>query len=373
MPTPPAVVLLSRRPRLRHDRRDRAGATGFDVARAHLSLRPAPRRRARARRDGWPTRSGSPSTSWPNIDLRRLRRIGAHGGHRRAEGPPPSPEIGQRIPLPTSRRATRSSCRFALAWAEVLGAPRHLHRRERARLQRLPRLPARVHRRLRAHGQPRDARRRRGRARLTIHTPLIDLTKAEIIALGTRLGVDYALTVELLRPDAGRRGVRPLRRVPAPPARASRRRASPIRRRTRRTRTGMTLHREGDLLHAAGRGRQRRTRRRVLPLLPAATCGPAARRTAPKRSASSATPISSAPTAPAAASSPTPPTLADAREPRVAGRRGQRRTPSRGLHRRRAAAPARRALLDGAARRGFEVAVETNGTRARPPGSTGSA
>lgn len=33
-----------------------------------------------------------------------------------------------------------------------------------------------------------------GRQRLTIHTPLIHLSKAEIVQLGHRLGVDYALT-----------------------------------------------------------------------------------------------------------------------------------------------------------------------------------
>ena len=31
--------------------------------------------------------------------------------------------------------------------------------------------------------------------KITIHAPLIDMTKAEIIQLGTRLGVDYAMTV----------------------------------------------------------------------------------------------------------------------------------------------------------------------------------
>ncbi|MEW8430168.1 MAG: 7-cyano-7-deazaguanine synthase, partial [gamma proteobacterium symbiont of Ctena orbiculata] len=32
-------------------------------------------------------------------------------------------------------------------------------------------------------------------ARYQIHTPLIDLTKAEIIRLGSNLGVDYGITV----------------------------------------------------------------------------------------------------------------------------------------------------------------------------------
>ena len=38
-------------------------------------------------------------------------------------------------------------------------------------------------------------------AGLTIHTPLIDLTKAEIIQAGTRLGVDYSLTVSCYQAD----------------------------------------------------------------------------------------------------------------------------------------------------------------------------
>jgi 7-cyano-7-deazaguanine synthase len=41
--------------------------------------------------------------------------------------------------------------------------------------------------------------------RLTIHTPLIDLSKADIIRQGTELGVDYALTVSCYQADeAGR-------------------------------------------------------------------------------------------------------------------------------------------------------------------------
>ena len=39
-------------------------------------------------------------------------------------------------------------------------------------------------------------------ARLTIHTPLIELSKADIIRKGVELGVDYALTVSCYRADA---------------------------------------------------------------------------------------------------------------------------------------------------------------------------
>jgi 7-cyano-7-deazaguanine synthase len=37
-------------------------------------------------------------------------------------------------------------------------------------------------------------------ARLTLHTPIIDLTKADIIRSGLALGVDYALTVSCYQP-----------------------------------------------------------------------------------------------------------------------------------------------------------------------------
>lgn len=42
-----------------------------------------------------------------------------------------------------------------------------------------------------------------GRTRLTIRTPLISLTKAAIIRLGTSLGVDYAATTSCYDPGAG--------------------------------------------------------------------------------------------------------------------------------------------------------------------------
>ncbi len=38
--------------------------------------------------------------------------------------------------------------------------------------------------------------------RIRIHTPLIDLNKAEIIKLGNELGVDYSLTISCYQPDS---------------------------------------------------------------------------------------------------------------------------------------------------------------------------
>jgi 7-cyano-7-deazaguanine synthase len=42
-----------------------------------------------------------------------------------------------------------------------------------------------------------------GGRRLRIHAPLIELNKAEIIAMGMSLGVDYSLTISCYDPQAG--------------------------------------------------------------------------------------------------------------------------------------------------------------------------
>jgi len=40
-----------------------------------------------------------------------------------------------------------------------------------------------------------------GKTKLTIRTPLIDKTKAEILQIGVALGVDYSLTLSCYDPD----------------------------------------------------------------------------------------------------------------------------------------------------------------------------
>ncbi len=54
-----------------------------------------------------------------------------------------------------------------------------------------------------------------GTLRFKIHTPLIKMTKAEIIRRGTELGVDYASDPHLLRSRIRRRSLRPVRCLPA--------------------------------------------------------------------------------------------------------------------------------------------------------------
>ena len=61
-----------------------------------------------------------------------------------------------------------------------------------------------------------------GRQHLRIHTPLIDLTKAQIIERGLALGVDYSPDPQLLRPRPDGPRLRDVRLVPAAPPRVRR-------------------------------------------------------------------------------------------------------------------------------------------------------
>ena len=55
-----------------------------------------------------------------------------------------------------------------------------------------------------------------GSGRFTVHTPLISLTKGEIIRKGLSLGVDYSRTHSCYDPDPRRCCLRPLRLLPTP-------------------------------------------------------------------------------------------------------------------------------------------------------------
>ncbi len=104
--------------------------------------------------------------------------------------------------------------------------------------------------------------------------------------------------------------------------------------------------------------------------LPAATCGLDARRIAGGRSAASATLTSLASNGPGGGRFASPPTgHGDAAVVAVLERRA---ATARRLHGGRTAPPTRRGPASPPSRRGFEVAIETNGTRLRRTASTGS-
>ncbi len=111
-------------------------------------------------------------------------------------------EIGESIPITYVPARNTIFLSFALAWAEVLEAndifigvnaldysgypdcrPEYIHAYERmANLATKAGIE--------------------GRQKLTIHTPLIELTKAQIIRRGLELGVDYSLTLSCYDPTS---------------------------------------------------------------------------------------------------------------------------------------------------------------------------
>ena len=128
-----------------------------------VPLRPTAcdRSRRRAPSGGGVRRARSRDRRHRSANIRRIgadeRRGGAEGSRRRGA-------TARRSPSRTCRRETRSFCRSRSRGPRCSSAERHFHRRECARLLGLSRLPARVHRGVRADGEPRDARRRRRHA-----------------------------------------------------------------------------------------------------------------------------------------------------------------------------------------------------------------
>ena len=168
------------------------------------------------------TASATPSSSRPRAAVAAAAGVAATSSSTSTCGPSAARRSPPTSPCPRTRLAStdigdthprhlRAGPQHHLPVASPwpgprCSAPRHLHRRQRPRLQRLPRLPARVHRGLRAHGQPgHPAPASRAAPASPIHTPLIDLTKAEIIRAGIALGVDYALTISCYDPRRRRR------------------------------------------------------------------------------------------------------------------------------------------------------------------------
>ena len=123
----------------------------------------------------------------------------------------------KRIAVPTSPVATGSAIpityvparntiflSLALAWAETLGAPNIFAGMNAVDYSGYPdcrpdyvaafQTMARLATRAGVEG-----------AKLVIHTPIIDMSKADIVREGTRLGVDYRLTVSCYQADAGGR------------------------------------------------------------------------------------------------------------------------------------------------------------------------
>ena len=126
---------------------------------------------------------------------------------------PEAPTTGIPVTYVPARNTIMLS--LALAWAEVLGAQDIFIGVNVLDFERLSRIAARIHRRVRARSPALATKAGVEGSPCRIHAPLIALTKAEIIREGTRLGVDYAQTVSCYQADDAGPRLRPLRFLPA--------------------------------------------------------------------------------------------------------------------------------------------------------------
>ena len=317
-----------------------------------------------------PRRSGSQPHRRAAARRRRhrpagVRRIGADRGHRRAAPRQRRRPRHAASRSPTCRPATRSSCRshwpgprrsaatdifIGVNALDYSGYPD-------CRPEYIAAYEAMANLATKAGVE--------GRQRLQIHTPLIDLTKAQTIAARPRAGRRLLADAQLLRPRRRRAGLRHVRLVPAPRSRV--RRARPDRPSAGTGGRPMSYRVKEIFYTLQGEGATPGGPR-CSAGSPAATCGPGV-------------------------SGPRTGRLPVLRH-RLRRHRRPRRRPFRDggrPGRRRRATPGRASRtpraepyvvctggepllqLDAAAvealhARGFEVAVETNGTRPAPPG-----
>jgi 7-cyano-7-deazaguanine synthase len=105
----------------------------------------------------------------------------------------PLAEIGGRIPATYVPARNTIFLSLALAWAETLGARDIFFGANALDYSGYPDCRPEY---LEAFARMADLATRAGveGARLTIHTPLLRLTKAQIVALGVELGLDYGIT-----------------------------------------------------------------------------------------------------------------------------------------------------------------------------------
>ena len=186
---------------------------GLRGACALLRLRPAPRRRARARA---PDRRGATACASTASCASTFPAAGASALTDPALAVPRHALGGEPIPITYVPARNTLFLAHAVAWGEALSAVRHLHRRQRPRLLGLPGLPARVPRGLREDGEPRHAApASKARLAFRIHAPLLRMTKAEIVKRAPRLGLDFGSTTSCYDPGARWRALRRLRLLPS--------------------------------------------------------------------------------------------------------------------------------------------------------------
>ncbi len=112
-------------------------------------------------------------------------------------------EIGQGIPITYVPARNTIFLSFALAWAETIGAQDIFIGVNALDYSGYPDCRPEYIAAYQAMADLATAAGVQGKQRLMIHTPLIAMTKAEIIRRGLELGVDYSMTVTCYDPGPG--------------------------------------------------------------------------------------------------------------------------------------------------------------------------
>ena len=130
------------------------------------------------------------------LDLARFRRLGADGRASRCR----STACSAGIPVTYVPARNTILLSLALAWAEVLGAHDIFFGANAVDYSGYPDCRPEYMRAFEAMANLATKAAVEG-SRLTLHTPIIELTKADIIRAALALGVDYALTVSCYQAD----------------------------------------------------------------------------------------------------------------------------------------------------------------------------
>ena len=119
------------------------------------------------------------------------------------EVPKDSPDLGavRQIPLTYVPARNTIFLSYALAWAEVLGAFDIFIGVNTTDYSGYPDCRGEFISAFEKLANLATAKAVEGKGRYSIHTPIINMTKAQIVLVGTELGVDYSLTHSCYDPD----------------------------------------------------------------------------------------------------------------------------------------------------------------------------
>lgn len=136
-----------------------------------------------------------------DIDLRAFGGSALTDLH--VQVPRDRPGLGESTEIPATYVPARNTIflSYALAWAEVLGAFDLFIGVNSTDYSGYPDCRPKFIAAFEEMANLATAAAAQGKGRYRIHAPIMDMTKAEIIRMGTRLGVDYSLTHSCYDPD----------------------------------------------------------------------------------------------------------------------------------------------------------------------------